>query len=316
MRFVGAGLYPRQSEQWRVVYSPPERQRDPEFLSVLFAGLMLSIGGNFKLQAPWVGYIEHFRDILAAKWPMLIRVCCRQWHAGRAPLGVWEQKLAAALAAAPEDTSIRGCLDALVKKHATPRETFAAIAPLLAAHQSLFCLLHLPTNGVMDTLNRDQRNRDAACRLLKNFLMPERESEWDVRLADLLPFYYQTASRRVQDDLYLTVVRPIIGARLSQDFDQDRAANPVRRQMTSALAAPGGYLAPRHSLDLAVAFQEGLDWEAGIALTDGTAPNYRFVAESLLALGPRWLDDDASRHDGMSYAAALARWTDWMLRWG
>jgi hypothetical protein len=319
--WLAQSLYPRQSEQWRALFiARLSDERDPEFLSVLFAGLDAEHWRQFpKLQAPCRSAIsEHFLEhISAAKWPMLDQgLLPAMARAGRAPLGVWEQKLAAALAAAPEDTSIRGCLDALVKKHATPRETFAAIAPLLAAHQSLFCLLHLPTNGVMDTLNRDQRNRDAACRLLKNFLMPERESEWDVRLADLLPFYYQTASRRVQDDLYLTVVRPIIGARLSQDFDQDRAANPVRRQMTSALAAPGGYLAPRHSLDLAVAFQEGLDWEAGIALTDGTAPNYRFVAESLLALGPRWLDDDASRHDGMSYAAALARWTDWMLRGG
>lgn len=319
--WVAQSLYPRQLEQWRTAFAARlSDESDPKVLSALFVGLEADHWQQFtKLQTTCRSAISEqlLEHIPAAKWPMLdqglLPVIAR---AGRTPLGAWEQKMAAALAAAPEDTAIRGCLDALIKEHAAPREAFAAIAPLLAAHQSLFCVLHLPTNGVMDTLNRDKRNRDAACRLLKDFLAPERESEWDTRLADLLPFYYLTASRRVQDDLFLTVVRPIISARLSQDFDQDRAANPVRRQMTAALAGPDGYLAARHSLDLAAAFQEGLDWEAGITLTDGTAPNYRFVAETLLVLGPRWLDDDASRHDGMLYAAALARWTDWMLRGG
>ncbi len=319
--WLARSLYPRQAEQWRELFAARlSGERDPGVLLAVFAGL--DAGHWRQLPRPRAEYQAALAEwllgnISADQWPALDReMLLAMARAGPAPLGEWERMLAAALAAAPEAAAIRGCLDALVKAHAAPRETFAAIAPLLAEHQALFCLLHAPTNGVMDTLNRDPRNREAARRMLAAFLAPEREAAWDARLAGLLPFYYQTARRRAQDDLYAEVVRPIVGARLAPDFDPARAANPVRRQLTSALTGPEAYLAPRHGRDLAAAFQAGLDWEAGIELATGAAPNYRFVAETLLALGPRWLEDDATRHDGMLYAAALARWTDWMLRGG
>ncbi len=322
--WLAQALYPRQAEQWRGLFEARlGGERDPSILSDVF--VLLDEEHWRQASRPRAAYQSALaewllRNIPAADWAAMDReILLAMARAGRAPLVEWERKLAAALAAAPAEpaaASLRDCLDAMVKAHAEPRETFAALAPLLAERQELFCLLHAPTNGVMDTLIRDPRNRAAARRMLAEFLAPAREPEWDARLAGLLPRYYTAARRRDQDDLYESVARPIIAARLLPDFEPARAENPVRRQWTSALSGPDGFLAPRHSRDLAGAFQGGLDWEDEINLSAGAVKNYRFIADILLAMGARWKDEEADRQDGLRHAAALASWMDWMLRGG
>lgn len=314
-------LYPRQAERWRALFDKRlGGERDPQALMTAF--VLLDMEHWLELNRPRAAYQAALadwllRNIPAGDWPALDQeILLELARAGRAPLEDWERKLVEALVADPAAADVRGCLDALVKAHAAPVDTFKAIAPLLAEHPAVFCLLHAPSNGVMDTLNQAPRNREAARRMLVAFLAPERELEWDPRLAGLVPGYYYAGRRAARNDLFESVVRPIVGARLDPDFPPARADHPVRKALTSALTAPDGFLTPRHHQELAGEFLAGLDWEADISLESGVTENYRFVADALLALGPRWLGADASRREGMQYAAALARWMDWMLRGG
>lgn len=240
---------------------------------------------------------------------------------GTAP-EAWEKRLAEAMVAKP-DPALRACLGALIAWHERPDVSYRSLEPLLAAHQGLFCDLHAPESGgqsVMDQLNAVEGNRTSSRKILATFLAPGREAAWDSRLADILKNYYSAAASRseasVCDALFSNAVAPIVRARFDAGFDPARPRPPIRAFLCSQISAADCFLEPRHQREAALWHMERLDWEAPVARTDGSTPNYRFTADALQALGQRRAGQGAARTDVIAQVADMARWVDWMLRGG
>lgn len=260
-----------------------------------------------------------FNNVPAHYWDLLeIDALYAVARAGKAPLAQWELKLLEALLPADEPglEDTLACLRGFVLKHAAFNVTFKAFRPVLNKNPKLFCLLHTAEHDVMEILNRLPRNREASVNLLIDFLQPTEEMLWDSRLAELVPRYYKGARNSVKKQLFESLLKPIVLARLDAAFDLQRLDNPVRQILTSFLLDADGFLTLDHQLVLIEEFLANLDWEAEVKPLSGSMKNYRFTAEALLALNERCLQPDTPRRDGMRYAAVLARWFDWILRGG
>jgi hypothetical protein len=231
----------------------------------------------------------------------------------------WMTKLAETLIKTPA-ADVRQRLAALVAWRDRPEAAYRALAPALR-YQAVFCFLHEPVGqSVMDLLHKSAACRTASRRILTAFLDVRREAAWDDRLGAILERYYAQAIGNKEQDaanaIFTDIVKPILTASMDEGFDRTRAERPIRRNLMTALMVRNCFLQPTHQREALLWFQDGLDWEADIALTGRVAPNYRFTAEALLAVGQRRAGANAPRAEAVAHIGDLARWLDWMLRGG
>jgi len=321
---LGHRLHPREAARWRALLDEQIVAEDDGALLVqrfvrldhaawneikdVRKAYRRAIADRFHLGVP----PENWPQV---QQPLLHRIVAASGHEPE----TWMTRLAEALVKKPE-AAARQCLAALIAWRDRPKAAYRALSASLR-YQSFYCFLHEPAGqSVMDLLHKSAACRTASRRFLALYLDAKREDRWDNRLGSILERYYAQAlgnkDETAADALFRDVVKPILTARMADGFDRARADRPIRRNLMTALTAGDCFLRTPHQCEAALWFQKGLDWEADIVLDGRVVPNYRFVADALLAVGRRRAGANAPRGEAVAQVADLARWLDWMLRGG